>query len=676
MGEKLFSKKNICDALGIVPATFDNWKKQGIIPEIPKVSDDSNVQEPSVLFSIYIKKIRSNPDFQNKLSSRANRSASLQKSIVFHGIKSAERKALLVELVGVYESFCESLTCSEHTKKLESGVGGLQSLSVELAVLSLLVCQLRTERLLGENWLSTSSSKIEKNCKSWLFGACKKYNERTGKNITLEEILSIFSQYKIENQDDDFAGCFYQSLLSVSEKSNKGSFYTPSALLKNIKPEPDKTVYDPCCGSGNILLNVLSKNHDTSLVFAFDIDSLALKICEVNLVMFFQNPNLQATLFERSILEPVDLKAHPEKYDFIITNPPWGARFPAEIKRTLEKQYSFLGTSESFSIALYNSYKLLKDDDAPGVKPGQLYFFLPKAFLNVATHRGIRRFLLESGAEISVQMLGSCFAEVVSEVILLNVVKKDCNKSTAGVNKIADNINIVEKDRSYSIKKSDCTTPDFFWLVKEDETAAEIIKKVYALPHTTLGKDCDFGLGIVTGNNSRFIQATKTENNEPVYRGKNIKPFMLTESSEFLEWNPKVLQQSAPEKLYRQRKIIYRFIADHIICCISEKGEITLNSANFFIPRNGYPFETIVILFNSRMYKFLYKKLFDSVKILKSHLKQLPLPVLPKEEHEKLQKLYEEIVCGDEAGRTEKIEQAEDEVERIFGLSAKDYIEG
>ena len=404
------------------------------------------------------------------------------------------------------------------------------------------------------------------------------------------------------------------------------------------------------------MLNILSKNHDTSLIFASDIDKTALKICETNLVMFFNDPDMNANLFERSVLEPV--KSLKKQFDYIVTNPPWGAKYSAATKKKLEKQYKELDTAESFSISLYNASKMLSEQ-------GQLYFFLPKSFLSVKTHRGIRKYLLESVLELSAKKLGHSFKDVVSEAILLRAEKCDVRADKQKV--------------SFCKQKDDFTTiicsssPDYAFTVQDDKTD-EIIKKIYDHPYITLGDNsasCDFALGIVTGDNKRFIQKEKTAINEPVYRGKNIMPFYLTPSEEYIELNPEVLQQTAPEKYYRARKIMYRFITDHIICCISENGELPLNSANVLIPKNDYPLETIVILFNSTLYSFLYKNKFDSLKILKSHIIQLPLPVLSTEQHAKFKMLYDEIISSktNTAEYDAAVKKADNEVFRIFGIN-------
>ena len=66
--------------------------------------------------------------------------------------------------------------------------------------------------------------------------------------------LSIFSDFTVVNLDDDFIGAFYQSIQGISAKSKIGSYYTPAELLTTIRADKNKSVIDPCCGSGGVLL--------------------------------------------------------------------------------------------------------------------------------------------------------------------------------------------------------------------------------------------------------------------------------------------------------------------------------------------------------------------------------------------------------------------------------------
>lgn len=601
----MISAKKVSNTLGISTATFLNWQKEGLIPKTPNIDNDDTYRN-------YILNIKKNVG--TKLSSRANRSMSTEKLIVYQGIKSESRKQLLLQLIEKFED---------------------SELTIEEGVLSLIICQLTSENLLSTNWLLNQKTRIEVDCKKWLISI-------TENNITSEKnINSLFSDFKVSNENDDILGAFYQSVQSISEKSTKGSFYTPTDLLEQINIESGKTIYDPCCGSGNILLNVISSKHNSSLVSASDIDETALKICETNLVLFFHNPEIKSKIFKKSFLQTTDIFC--DKYDFIITNPPWGAKFSATEKKQLSSNYAFLKSTESFSICLYNAVQLLSDD-------GSLLFFLPKSFLNVKCHKGIRKIILNQKSSLSIKLLGNAFKGVVSEAILL-----EFNKS-----KFSNKINISSKDNTYKIEKSDCKTPDYFISVKADIQDCEIMEKIYSFPHTLLKNNADFALGIVTGNNEKFISQKKDKNQEAIFRGKNINPFMLTEPSEYIEFTPEKFQQAAPTKLYRTRKIVYRFISNKIICCISEQNELMLNSANIFIPKMDYPFETIVCLFNSTLYSFLYKKKFDSIKVLRSQIEELPLPNFTSSQHKELLSIYKKILS------TKKIKDGISEIDSLL----------
>lgn len=578
----MFSIHDVCETLGISRATYINWTKEGVIQSVP--SDNS------ISFDAYIAEVRKN--LGKRLSSRANRLFSNAQAPSFHGINSTARKSLLMNILEIYEySLC----------------------SLNEAVISLIICQLKTNNLLNDDWITNPKTRIEIDCKRWI-------DESEGKSP--EQIISIFSGIDIPYEGDDFLGTFYQSAQCLGEKASKGSFYTPTNLLSDIKIEKNKSVYDPCCGSGNILLNIISKDYDSSLIYASDVDKIALKICEANLVLFFNNPDVKAHIFERSLLFSKDEKTH---YDFIISNPPWGAKISEMEKWLIKKNYSFLKTTESFSICLYNASQMLG-------KGGKLYFFLPKSFLNVAAHKEIRKYLFQNDFSIKITLLGNVFSNVVSECILLELEKgKTCSEITV----------INEKD-SYSISKKMCTEPAFIIPSLADYSAQKMLNAIYKIPHVLLKDKCDFALGIVTGDNGKYVRMERGD--EKVYRGKNIEPYRLLSSQEYILFEPDKFQQIAPEHFYRERKIMYRFIANRPVCAISEKGELPLNSANVFIPRLKYPFETIVSLFNSSLYAKLFQVRFDSVKVLRSHLEELPLPLFSQREHELIKKQYDKIV--------------------------------
>ena len=605
-------EQKLCEELKISLATLKNWQKEKLIPPLPSENEGN--------YTEFLEQIRQNT--KNKLISRANRTLSSKKQIIFHGITSPERKKLLCNLIQAYE---------------KSG------LSVEQAVSALCYRCLVCEKL----WDNSLQS--------------------------LPSFYSVFDSFFIPNEDDDLIGAFYQSVLSLSKKSGSGSFYTPQSLLKDIYIPSDKSIYDPCCGSGNILLKVLSKEHKPELIFASDIDELALKICRVNLAMFFHDSNLKANIFKRDFL---DADFSIRNFDFIITNPPWGAGFSARKRLELKEKYPELNTSESFSICLYNAFLQLSDR-------GLLHFFLPKSFLNVSKHRKIRQFLLEQDCSLKIRDFGNAFKGVVSQTILLTVEKNKEKEKLSTSEILATSGTLTTSETSATsgviavscgtIPKSSILPPDYFIPLLPPDKLFINKKLLESFPYITLKNNAVFGMGIVTGNNSVIFgpqNAATTENAEkeksPLYRGKNIQPYHLTESNLTISFEKEKFQQSAPEELYRQKKIVYRFIANHPVCCLDEKGELFLNSANFFIPSPAldYPWESIICLFNSSLYEEYYKNTFASIKILRSHIEKLPLFLFTPDQHRQLKELYDK--ASNSLQSTKEIQSQIDDLLRQF----------
>jgi len=603
----LIRKEKICEDLGISLATINNWIKTKVIPP-----PDNDKYYSKIIYEQIINSVKKN---HTRLKSRANRTLLEKKTLCCLDITDKNRKILLSNLVNDFEK---------------------SNLSIDEGLLAFSFAILKRNKLIIGNWQPNTDSKLDIFLSDWM----KKANNP-------QTIKIFFNKYEIPNFDDDILGAFYQSIQSVSQKSNLGSYYTPSNLLSEIKIPSDKTILDPCCGSGGILLNILSKDHNPSNIFARDIDETALKICFINLVLFFNNKNISPNISKQDIIT----NDTSVKFDYIVTNPPWGSKYSARRKKYLIELYPELETSEIFSIALYNSRKMLN-------KYGELYYFLPYSFLNVATHKKIRQNIFTENNRISIKLLGNAFKGVLSESILLHLTDSSLEENIVIKNK---NSNI------YQIPIRDISPPDY--TVSADGNAQDtmLLEKIYNTEHITLKTETIFALGIVTGNNKKYLNKEKTPSSEPVFRGKDIEKYTFLKPAYYLEFKPNNFQQTAPEEYYRQEKIVYRFIGDKLICALDKGGNLLLNSANLFIPKN-YPIHTIVSFFNSEIYTFIFRKRFHSKKVLKSHLQNLPLPVLPDKTHKFIRDLYNETFAKNNADVRSYQEKIDGVICEAFGI--------
>ena len=124
-------------------------------------------------------------------------------------------------------------------------------------------------------------------------------------------------------------------------------------------------------------------------------------------------------------------------------------------------------------------------------------------------------------------------------------------------------------------------------------------EKIYKTNHVTLKGKASWALGIVTGNNKKFITFKRSPGFEPIYRGKDVKRFVLSSPSCYIRFRPHYFQQVAPEEKYRAKeKLIYRFISRNLKFAYDNCQSLTLNSANILIPKlPNYPVKVILALF-------------------------------------------------------------------------------
>lgn len=154
-----------------------------------------------------------------------------------------------------------------------------------------------------------------------------------------------------------------------------------------------------------------------------------------------------------------------------------------------------------------------------------------------------------------------------------------------------------------------------------------------------------WALGIVTGDNKNKVKKEMDEGLEPIYTGKDVKPFKLQDESSYILFNPKNFQQCAKEEYFRApEKLIYRFIAKYPIVVYDNKQRLCLNSANILIPElDSISIKSVAALLNSTLYRYYYSLKFSDIKVLKSNLQELPFPKLTKEQDEKLSELVSDI---------------------------------
>ena len=161
-----------------------------------------------------------------------------------------------------------------------------------------------------------------------------------------------------------------------------------------------------------------------------------------------------------------------------------------------------------------------------------------------------------------------------------------------------------------------------------------------------------FALGIVTGNNKEYILAEKRDDNEIILKGSDIQRYGMTPSGNYIRFVPESFQQIAPIEMYRAKeKLLYRFISEVPVFTYDDQQTLSLNSCNIVIPEiDGIEMKYVLAILNSSVASYFVTKKFNSIKLLRSHIEQIPIPIVSKDiqvaivnSSENISGLYEEL---------------------------------
>ena len=414
----------------------------------------------------------------------------------------------------------------------------------------------------------------------------------------------------------DFLGLLYQSLLSEGKKATLGSYFTPQSVARTMLEDhctSESTVLDPACGTGQFLLEAANFVGHPGCLYGIDNDHIAVRIARVNLMMRFSDFVFEPHIFHaNTLLDDMNTRVPFSFFDLVVTNPPWGSHWTKQEKTALAKQYPQIQSGESFSYFLVQATKFAKQG-------GVISFLLPESILNIKVHADIRDDLSKHFQIQTVQHLGRLFTGVFTPVIRLDVVN--------------------DKPRSHAKTNS-------VFAVFQNDDDRRLLQKIESCQTWRLKDNAQFALGIVTGNNERHVLKAPLPGSEPIYRGKDVTPFVLKQNAEHIVFQSEQYQQTAPEKLYRaNEKLIYRFISNDLVFAYDDQQRLTLNSANILIPtRTGFSAKVLCAVLNSDLLRFIYRKKFHALKVLRGNLEELPLPDFSPPEHATVLSLVDEFL--------------------------------
>lgn len=205
--------------------------------------------------------------------------------------------------------------------------------------------------------------------------------------------------FEIANSESDVLGDAYEYLIGkfASGAGKKaGEFYTPQqvstvlARLVTTGKKRLKSVYDPTCGSGSLLLRVAKEVQEVGAYYGQELNRTTYNLARMNMI-------LHDVHYRKFNLRQEDTLEHPQhddmRFEALVANPPFSAKWSAHERFKGDDRFSRYGvlapkTKADFAFVQHMIHHL--DEN------GQMAVVLPHGVLFRGAAEGhIRRYLIE-----------------------------------------------------------------------------------------------------------------------------------------------------------------------------------------------------------------------------------------------------------------------------------------
>ena len=433
----------------------------------------------------------------------------------------------------------------------------------------------------------------------------------------LPDFLKSKSNLKISvpelvREEHDLIGDCYQYLTNKHERLKKGSFYTTESIIEKIVEglhiDENTSVFDPACGSGNLILN--SKVTRPEQVHGIDLDPIAVMCCQFNYYLKFGDtapePDIRCCDFVKYSNE-IDMK-----FDVVLCNPPYGA------------EMEISGNSEVKSIDCLDYF--VEHASRMGLLS---VFVLPETVINVKKHEHLREWILQKKKLAEIQSFGASIAGTLYNIVALTLNHDENNYYFYDGKQV---------DYDFTIRM---LNGKFRPIAPED---MDFIGKMYKIPHQTLEK-CKHVTGIVTGDDEKFLLDSPTAMSEAIITGKHIEPYRIT-GEKYINYEEVrgQLAITVKDSYFRTReKLVYHTVSRYLEFAVDTDSRLTTCTANFFLV-SGISVSTkcIMAMFNSKVYNRLNRLLFGDKVNRGCNIKKLPIPILGQEQQQRMERLVDE----------------------------------
>ncbi|WP_202803322.1 type I restriction-modification system subunit M [Pedobacter arcticus] len=222
------------------------------------------------------------------------------------------------------------------------------------------------------------------------------------RNAIIAKVLSHLDKidFKLEESESDILGDSYEYLIGqfASGAGKKaGEFYTPQEVSKILAKivttgkQKLRSVYDPTCGSGSLLLRVAREVKDVSNFYGQEMNRTTYNLARMNMI-------LHGVHYRNFDIKQEDTLENPQhiehQFEAIVANPPFSANWSANPIFTSDDRFSQYrklapASKADFAFVQHMVYHLAENGTMAVVLPHGVLF-------RGAAELHIRKYLIEN----------------------------------------------------------------------------------------------------------------------------------------------------------------------------------------------------------------------------------------------------------------------------------------
>ena len=222
------------------------------------------------------------------------------------------------------------------------------------------------------------------------------------RNVIIAKVLAHLDKidFNLESTDSDVLGDAYEYLIGqfASGAGKKaGEFYTPQEVSKILAKivttgkQKLRSIYDPTCGSGSLLLRVAREVKEVNNFYGQEMNRTTYNLCRMNMI-------LHGVHYRKFDIKQEDTLERPQhlhlQFEAIVANPPFSAQWSANPLFTTDDRFSQYGklapsSKADFAFVQHMIYHLADN--------GTMAIVLPHgALFRGSAELHIRKYLIEN----------------------------------------------------------------------------------------------------------------------------------------------------------------------------------------------------------------------------------------------------------------------------------------